>query len=77
MHTHLISIGFQIIEDDLDISPKKNLFFLNYYFFELLSPRFFLQTIRIVRYKILLLKVKENHFILIFVLHMNKCIFEA
>jgi hypothetical protein len=43
----------------------------------LLWRRFFLQTIRIVRFKILRLKVEKEHFILIFVLHAIKNIFEA
>jgi hypothetical protein len=36
--------------------------------------RYFLQTIGIVRYMILWLKVKKNHFIFIFVIHANKYI---
>jgi hypothetical protein len=37
----------------------------------------FLYTIRIIRYKILMLKVEKKSFILIFILHANKHIFEA
>jgi hypothetical protein len=39
--------------------------------------RFFLQTISIVRYKILWLEVEKHHFILIIGLHINKYIFQA
>jgi hypothetical protein len=39
--------------------------------------RFFLQTISIVRYKILQLKVEKNHFVLIIGPHVNKYIFQA
>jgi hypothetical protein len=39
--------------------------------------RFFLQTISIVRYKILQLEVGKHHFILIIGPHVNKYIFQA
>jgi hypothetical protein len=39
--------------------------------------RFFLQTISIVRYKILQLEVEKHHFILIIGPHVNKYIFQA
>ena len=38
--------------------------------------RFFLQSIRIVRYKNLWFKVEKDHLILVFVLHANKFLFE-
>jgi hypothetical protein len=42
-----------------------------------LSLKFFLQTISIVRYKILRLVVEKHHFILIIDPHVNKYIFQA
>jgi hypothetical protein len=39
--------------------------------------RFFLQTISIIRYKILWLEVEKHHFILIIGPHVNKYIFQA
>jgi hypothetical protein len=42
-----------------------------------LSLRFFLQTISIVWYKILQLKVENHHFLLIIGPHVNKYIFKA
>ena len=77
---YLISIEFQNIDNYLATQPQN--FFLPsiviiLQFMQSLWLRFFLQTARIVRYKTLQLEVEKYHFILIFILHMNKYMFEA
>ena len=77
---HLISIEFQNIYDDLG-SSKKAFFFpsivLILQFVQSLWLRFYLQTISTIRYKILWLEVKKDHFIWIIGLHVNKYIYHA
>jgi hypothetical protein len=77
---HLISIEFQNIDNNPGSPPKKISFpsiVIILQFVRLLWMRFFLQTISIVRYKILRLEVEKCHFILINDPHVNKCIFQA
>jgi hypothetical protein len=78
---HLISIEFQNIDNNSSSPPKKTFsspsIVIILQSMRSLWLRFFLQTISIVRFKILLLKVEKEHFILIFILHAMKYIFEA
>jgi hypothetical protein len=78
---HLISIEFQNIENKHGSLPKKA--FSSPSIVIILQSmwslwlRFFLQTISIVKYKILRLEVEKHHFILIIDPHVNKYIFQA
>jgi hypothetical protein len=78
---HLISIEFQNIENNHGSLPKKRFLLVQLLWILqsmwLLWLRFFLQTISIVRYKILRLDVEKHHFILIIGPHVNKYMFEA
>jgi hypothetical protein len=61
----------------LGTPPKNNFFILVFIILQSVQPlwlRFFLQTIRIIRNKILQLEVEKNIFILIFILFENKYI---
>jgi hypothetical protein len=79
-HVHLISIEFQNIDNNLGNPPKIFSFLFNCYNLPIHAvnlSKILLQTIRIVRFKILGLKAEKNGFIFIFILHANKYIFEA
>ena len=74
---HLISIELQSIGNNLSTRPKNFLFYFNCYYLAIcVVTLIVLFSTKIVRYKILRLKVKNNNFILIFILHVNKYIFE-
>jgi hypothetical protein len=78
---HLISIEFQNIENNHGSLPKKTfsppsiVIILQSMWSHWL--RFFLETISIIRYKILQLEVGKHHFIFIISPHVNKYIFKA
>jgi hypothetical protein len=65
-HVHLIFVEFQNIDNNPCIPPKTFFFSFNCYYLAIYVITFVLQTIRIVEYKILRLKVKKYHFILFY-----------
>jgi hypothetical protein len=73
-------LNFKTLTTIRALHPKNFFFLFNCYNLAICIvtlTEIFLQTIRIVRFKILWLKVEKNHFNLIFILHAMKYIFEA
>jgi hypothetical protein len=77
---HLISIEFQNIDNNHRTPPKTFSFSPIVIILQSVRSRWlrcFLQTISIVRYKILRLEVEKHPFIFIIAPHVNKYIFQA
>jgi hypothetical protein len=76
------TLGFKSWLLDNILSTHQRNFFISFNFFNFAICgsfwlRLFLQTIGSIRYKILRLKIEKYSFILNFILHANKYIFEA